>query len=214
MKNLFVLYRKCRKSQSLFILVLLRFLFIKFFYGKDFFLHQNVKINGLKNIKTKNRLQIGIDYVGFILKSDKTFLNIKGKLELSSNYSIGRGCRFDIGENALVTIGEGGYTNSNTNFIIRHKLVIGDDCIISWDCQFLDEDFHYIEYKDKQESDNAILIGDRVWIGCGAKIYKGTIIPSGCVIASNSVVRGKFNEENLIIGGNPARIIKKDIKWW
>lgn len=193
--------------------MLLRFILIKFFYKKNFFLHQNVKVNGLKNIETKNQLEIGMAYVGFIHKSDKTYLNIKGKLELNSNYSIGRGCRFDIGENAVVSIGKGGYTNCNTNFIIMHELLIGDDCVISWDCQFLDEDFHKVEYKDKKESKDSIIIGDRVWIGCGAKIYKGTIIPNGCVIASNSVVRGKFYEENSIIGGNPARVIKKEIIW-
>ena len=125
----------------------------------------------------------------------------------------GRGCRFDIGKDAIMSIGKGGYTNCNTSFIIMHKLVIGDNCIISWDCQFLDEDFHKVSYSGKKESSDSIIIGDKVWIGCGSKIYKGTIIPNGCVIASNSVVRGIFYEENSIIGGNPARVIKKEINW-
>ena len=50
-------------------------------------------------------------------------------------------------------------------------------------------------------------IGNNVWSGCGVKIYKGTVIPDNCVIASNSIVKGVFKEENSLIGGNPASII-------
>lgn len=40
-------------------------------------------------------------------------------------------------------------------------------------------------------------------------IFKGTRIPSNCVIGANSFVYGyKFNE-NTIIAGNPAKIIKQ-----
>lgn len=99
-------------------------------------------------------------------KTDKTYLHINGKLRIKGKYSIGRGCRFDIGENAVVTIGNGGYMNCNVK-----------------------------------------------WIGCGVKIYKGTVIPNGCVIASDSIVKGVFHVENSLIGGNPAKVIKEGITW-
>lgn len=92
-----------------------------------------------------------------------------------------------------------------------HKLVIGDGCVISWNVQFLDEDFHSIKYDNKTEKNNEIIVGNRVWIGNGVQIYRGTNIPDGCVIASNSVVRGFFIKQNCIIGGNPAKIIKENI---
>ena len=83
----------------------------------------------------------------------------------------------------------------------------------SWDCQFLDDDFHEISYLGKIPTDNSIIIGDNVWIGCGVKIYKGTKIASGCVVASNSIVKGVFDIENTLIAGNPAKIIKENIIW-
>jgi acetyltransferase-like isoleucine patch superfamily enzyme len=52
-----------------------------------------------------------------------------------------------------------------------------------------------------------------VWICCRVKIYKGTVIPYGCVIASDSIVKWVLNIENLLIGGNPAKIIKERIGW-
>ena len=45
------------------------------------------------------------------------------------------------------------------------------------------------------------------------KIYQGTIIPDNTVIAADSVVRGVFNEENTIIAGNLAKVIKKNVNW-
>jgi acetyltransferase-like isoleucine patch superfamily enzyme len=146
-------------------------------------------------------------------KSDKTYLNIQGKLIINGISSIGRGCRLDIAKNATVTKGDGGYMNANTLLIISHRLNIGDNCAISWDCQFLDDDFHELQYEGKKESDNAIIIGNNVWIGCGAKIYKGTRIPDGCVVASDSVVKGVFTSEASLIAGSPAKVIKENVSW-
>ncbi len=94
-----------------------------------------------------------------------------------------------------------------------HKLKIGDNCAISWNCQFLDEDFHEIKYQGKKETPEEIIIGNKVWIGSNVCVYKGTFIPNGCVIASNSVVKGGFEEENVLIAGNPAKVIKRNISW-
>ena len=84
MNQILALFKKCKKSESSFIIVLIRYLLIKIYHNKSILLHQKVRIKGLKSIETQNLLEIGIAYVGFIHKSDKTFLNINGKLKLSS----------------------------------------------------------------------------------------------------------------------------------
>lgn len=208
-----LLYNKCKKSNTDFIYLILRQYFYKIFYNKNLLLHQNARIKGVENIHTKGELEIGLSYIGFIHKTDVTFLNINGKLLLAGNYIIGRGCRFDIGKNAVVSIGDGGYINANTRVIIMHKLTIGNHCVISWDCQFLDEDFHHVDYMNKKLQENQITIGNHVWIGCGAKIYKGSFIADGCIVASDSIIKGKFYKKNTMIAGNPARIIKEEVEW-
>ncbi|MEJ7665610.1 MAG: hypothetical protein WKG07_41865 [Hymenobacter sp.] len=60
---------------------------------------------------------------------------------------------------------------------------------------------------------NDIVLGDRVWIGSRVSIFKGTVIPSGCVVASNSVVKGVFTEENALLAGNPAKVVKRNVQW-
>jgi acetyltransferase-like isoleucine patch superfamily enzyme len=164
---------------------------------------------------------VGISYCGFLHKKDVTLLNIQGKLNINGSVSIGRGCRFDVGENALVEIGNNSYINPFSLFIIRHGLYIGENCAISWNCQFLDDDFHTTEYESKKElpdnkkelPDNKIIVADHVWIGSNVSIYKGACIGKDSIVASNSVIKDKFLEENVLIAGNPARIVKKNIRW-
>jgi acetyltransferase-like isoleucine patch superfamily enzyme len=141
-------------------------------------------------------------------------LNICGKLIIDGNYHIGRGSRIDIGKEAVMVIKGEGFINANTQIVIMHSLVIGKDCVISWNCQFLDENFHKLYYDAmKKKSAKGIEIGDHVWIGCNAKIYGGTIIPNGSVIAADSVVKNIFTVENCLIAGNPAQIVKRNISW-
>jgi len=180
--------------------------------GKNIFANDHVIIKGLENIHTKGLLQIGMWYVGFMHKKDITYLNINGKLIFRDSYSIGKGCRFDIGHGAIAEFGKG-YVNARTNFIIMHGITVGNDCVISWGCEFLDADFHDVVYSGKKERSPLIEIGNHVWIGSNVIVLKGSRIPDGCVIASGSVVSAVFEKSGCLIGGNPAKVIKENVEW-
>lgn len=213
MNTIFNLYKSCKISGTGFFNLLIKSVYYKVIKGKNIRAGNRVFIKGLKNILTRGRVTIGLTDAGFSHRTDSTFLNIRGSLEFKGDFSVGRGCRLDVGPNGKITIGKNGYITANSYLIISHNLVIGDNCAISWDCQFLDEDFHSISYEGKKNTRNDIIIGNNVWIGSGVKIYKGTQIPDGCVIAANSVVKATFEKQNLLIGGNPARVIKEDVSW-
>jgi acetyltransferase-like isoleucine patch superfamily enzyme len=53
-----------------------------------------------------------------------------------------------------------------------------------------------------------INIGENVWIGANAVITAGTRIGKHCIVGANSVVT-KDIPDYCVVGGNPARIIKK-----
>lgn len=68
------------------------------------------------------------------------------------------------------------------------------------------------------------LIGNDVWIGHDATIMPGVTIGDGAIIATKAVVT-KNVEPYTIVGGNPAKLIKKrfsddiiskllELKWW
>lgn len=69
-----------------------------------------------------------------------------------------------------------------------------------------------------------VIIGNDVWIGADVTIMSGVTIGDGAVIANNSHVV-KDVEAYSLVGGNPARLIKRrftqeqinkllQIKWW
>lgn len=207
------IFQQAKLSDSNFPLFLFKRIYYKLL-GKNIIAHHLTEIKNPQNIETHGTLKIGVDYIGFSSKHDRTFLNVRGKLIFRGNYSIGKGCRFDVGPEALIEIGTGGYVSANTNFLISHGLKIGNDCMISWGCQFLDEDFHKLEYENKNEiKTKSIVIGNHIWIGCNSFIYKGVNISDGCIVAANSVVKSSFTEKNVLIAGNPAEIVKHNIIW-
>lgn len=213
MNYLTKIFRISQSSNSSFLTLLIQTIYFKM-HGKNFIAGKNVVIKGMKNIVCNGVLRLGVNYRGYEHEKDIILLNVQGKLIFRGNYSIGKGCRYDIGRNAVVSIGSGGYINSNSLIIIHEGLEIGDNCSISWNCQFLDTDFHSLNINGKiKASAGSITIGNNVWIGCNVKIYKNVIVPDGCVIASDSVLKTQFFEKNVLIGGNPARILKTNINW-
>ncbi|MBD5806368.1 sugar O-acetyltransferase [Limosilactobacillus walteri] len=54
-----------------------------------------------------------------------------------------------------------------------------------------------------------ITIGDDVWIGGGAIICPGVVLGNNVIVGAGSVVTKSFGD-NVIIAGNPARVVKKN----
>jgi acetyltransferase-like isoleucine patch superfamily enzyme len=180
--------------------------------GKSILRSNRVLIRGVHRIETGGLVQIGMGYCGFVNKHDRTYLNVNGRLVFRGKFSIGKGCRFDIGDGATAEFGEG-YVNVNTLIVVMHGLTVGEGCAISWGCQILDKNFHRITFSSQRPKEDAIKIGNHVWIGSNVTILRGTVIPDGCVVAAGSVVTKAFEGQRALIAGNPATVIKEDITW-
>ena len=103
------------------------------------------------------------------------------------------------------------------------KLIIGNDCMISYDVEMWAGDGHTLfdtETGCNTNSDPAgqpdhrsrLVLGDHVWVAKGAFIMHGTDIGRGSVVGARSVVKGRF-PNNCAIAGNPAHIVKKNVAW-
>ena len=58
-----------------------------------------------------------------------------------------------------------------------------------------------------------IHISNNVWICQNVKILKGTYVGSNSVVALNALVSSGTYENNVILAGIPAKIIKRNITW-
>lgn len=103
---------------------------------------------------------------------------------------------------------------SGATIYARKGIFIGDNTLIGANTKILDNDFHPLELEARLMDDKSkigtrqIVIGKDCFIGCNSLILKGTILGDGCIVGAGAVVSGKF-EDNDVIAGNPARVIKK-----
>ena len=113
-----------------------------------------------------------------------------------------------------VSVGSGCGISGSTIYAMQ-EIVIGDNVLIGGNCKIIDNDFHPLPASlrvDQQVDDikkRPISIGDGCFIGANSIILKGTILGKNCVVGAGSVVSGTF-PDNVIIAGNPARIIKEN----
>jgi acetyltransferase-like isoleucine patch superfamily enzyme len=112
----------------------------------------------------------------------------------------------DVQVEGNVLIGEGTYINSGQ--VLAGKIsavVIGKQCNIGYNVLIsarthLSEDISNVIEKD-------IFIGNNVWIGNNVVIREGINIGNNCIVGANSVVTHDV-EDNTVVGGVPARVIK------
>lgn len=103
---------------------------------------------------------------------------------------------------------------SGATIYARKSITIGENTLVGGNAKIMDNDFHPIEIEarnaDIKEKIGArpISIGKNCFIGCNSLILKGTVLGDGCVVGAGAVVSGVF-EDNCVIAGNPARVIKK-----
>jgi acetyltransferase-like isoleucine patch superfamily enzyme len=112
---------------------------------------------------------------------------------------------------AKIIIGAGTWFNNNFCAIAEHTSIhIGRNCRIGANVEILDSDFHGIAVEDRGKSlpewARPVIIGDDVFIGSNVKVMKGVSIGNGSIIANGSVVTRNL-PANVIVGGNPAKII-------
>ncbi len=113
-----------------------------------------------------------------------------------------------------ISIGSGCGISGSTIYAMR-EITIGDNVLIGGNCKLIDNDFHPLPasqricQKVEDIKVSPINIGDGCFLGANSIILKGTILGKNCVVGAGSVVTGVF-PDNVIIAGNPAKIIKEN----
>ena len=177
------------------------------------------ELNGTLKVEAKLKrgmIKIGYGNIDIFDKNkSKSIFKNNGNIVFKGSSIIGHGVKINVNKNAELILGDKFGITAESSIICNKKITFGDGCLVSWNCLFMDTDFHSIyNYKGEITNlDEEIVIEDNVWIGCGSTILKGIHIGQGSVIAANSNVTKSFINEECIIGGNPARVVKEKISW-
>lgn len=149
-------------------------------------------------LKGKGLIKIGHD-VRFGVERSPYFYNGYIYLEsrtTSARIEIGGGCRIN-NSCCFISAGEG--------------IFIGRNALIGSCVEIYDSDFHDLSPEVRRGGNpntGKVVLEDNVFVGSHAKILKGVTIGRNSVVAAGAVV-ARSVPENVVVGGNPAKVIKE-----
>ena len=178
---------------------------------------------GLKVVFEKNNSVLRIEKP---IKFINTVINIKGpNAEFSvkhTNHKV-RDAKFWVDENSKIIIGQDVQMKNTGLVIIANntykepvEVNIGDNVYLARDILIRASDGHTLIDKQTNKPLNPprnVIIEDNCWIGSRSVLLKGSHIPKNSIVGACSLVTKSFDEENVVIAGSPAKILKHNVTW-
>lgn len=156
----------------------------------------------------------------FAFKNSNIYFDTKGERihifshPLSNMIGLSQRCIIIAKNGGNVYIGDGVCMSGCTIYSVD-SIKIGRCTEIGAGCKIIDNDFHPLPYSKRHPEQlefvkkRPIEIGEGCFLGVQSIILKGTVLGKNCVVGAGSVVSGTF-PDNVIIAGNPAKIIKNN----
>lgn len=176
-------------------------------------------------LKYKIRYRKNIHFRGFAAiyafkNSTITFATQGEKINIFSHpfsnmFGLSQRCIIIAKYGGRITIEEGVCISGSTIYSMD-SIKIGRNAEIGSGCKIIDNDFHPLQYSERYPEQldrikkRPVVIGEGCFIGANSIILKGTTLGRNVVVGAGSVVSGTF-PDNVIIAGNPAKIIKENI---
>ena len=188
-------------------------------YVQDGQVLNDVIINGLSITinGNNNRIEIGLpsNFISsaIIIDGDNNKFFIKPTRHRNIRHTT-----FGLEGGSEISVGSGVSSYRDINIVAKNgkNIYIGDECMFAREIMVRNNDGHVILDKATGELLNPpedIVIGNNVWIGMRSIILKGSVIKDGSVIGAMSLVNKKFDEENILIAGVPAKKLRSGIEW-
>lgn len=158
----------------------------------------------LRKLKIVDRVSLGLRIINFIFQ--KVFrINSKFKIPIhfTSIVNIPQKVYFHLDENTLASFAVSGCCYIQA----YNKIFIGKNVIFAKGLNLISAN-HSAKNLKSWDKNEPISIGDNVWIGANVTILPGVKIGNSCIVGAGSVVTKSFNEDHLVIAGNPAQVIK------
>lgn len=166
-----------------------------------------------QNTKTA-MVKIGFGDVGhYDRKRSRSIWQVSGTVNFKGRAGIGHGSKLSV--RGDLSFGSDFNMTAESTIVCAQEITFGDDCLLSWDVLVMDTDEHplYNFSGERINSDRPIVLGNHVWVGCKCMLLKGAGVPDNSVVAAGSVIKSSFEGENLVIGGNPPSVLKREVRW-
>ena len=123
------------------------------------------------------------------------------RLYLESTFKCDYGTNIHVGENF--------YANFGCVILDAAEVRFGNDCMLAPQVGIYTatHPLDPIERNKGIEFAKPITLGDNCWVGGNAVINPGVTLGNNVVVASGAVVTKRFGD-NVVIAGNPAKVIK------
>ncbi len=180
----------------------------------------------------KNALFLVRTWLWYHLSFKKKFTSIKSPPRAWGIWNIMvHGSSIRLGENVVFIGGTGARTHLTTIKMGKHEgsitignnvlvmsgvrvssasgITIGDDTMLANFCYLTDADWHDIH--DRTEvvgATSPIVLEKNVWIGDSAIVCKGVRVGENSIVGAGAVVT-KDVPPNVVVAGNPAKIVKR-----
>ena len=186
-----------------------------------FYFYGSVKFSSLKgSVKIKGPIKRAM--IGFGQKFEQMsrakgvaeFL-LDGELLFKGHAHFGKDVFFAVKKGAYCEFGFMGCLGSDVKLLCTQMIVIGNWTGVGYESQLVDTNSHPMINSKTGEVypiSGPIVLGDYNAISNRVSIMANTKTPHNCVIASNSLCNKDYTEfgSKVLIGGVPAKLIKKD----
>jgi acetyltransferase-like isoleucine patch superfamily enzyme len=124
---------------------------------------------------------------------------------------LGHGCKVRVHEGE-VHIGAKSVLGQECTISCYQHVSVGRECIVADRVMLIDFDHGVVEVdrpiREQGIYKRDVRVGNNVWIGYGACVLRGVTVGDNAIIGTNSVVTREV-EDNAVVGGIPARVIRK-----
>lgn len=142
------------------------------------------------------------------------FWKIKRFLLRNAGIEIGKNSKvvgpLNIGTVAKLKIGNECWIGANLNIYGNGKVIVNDKCDFAPNVSFITGS-HNVGNQERRAGNGIsyiIEVKNGCWIGANSTLMKNIVVNEGVIIGACSLVN-KDIKSNIIIGGNPAKIISE-----